>query len=97
MQHLIRSDIVQHYGDGLRWVQSRSHGDELALRQAHVLCIAPMDRHGRDCLAKSEVPHTSPELVDGSDEIPSRRVGHVWCFGVDALARKDVWYADPRR
>src|ERR1041385_2980352 len=45
MQHLIRGDVVQHHGDRLRRVQSRRHGDELALGHAHVLRIAPMDGH----------------------------------------------------
>lgn len=97
MQHLIRGDVVQHHGDRLRCVQSRRDGDKLALGHAHVLRVAPVDGHGGDCLAQFEVSHAFAELIDGSDEIPTRRVGHARRFGMDALARQDVRQTDPRR
>ena len=97
MQHLVRSNVVQHYGDRLRRVQSRRHGDELALEHAHVLRVAPVDGHGGDCLAQFEASHAFAELIDGSDEIPTRRVRHARRFGMDAFARQDVRQTDPRR
>ena len=35
------------------------------------------------------------EEIDGSDEIPTRRVRHARRFGMDALARQDVRQTDP--
>ena len=77
MQHLIRGDVVQHYGDRLRRVQSRRHEDKLAPGHAQVLRVAPVDGHGGDCLAECETSRARAELIDGSDEIPTRRVGHA--------------------
>ena len=56
-----------------------------------------MDEHGGDCLTKFEASHAFAELINGPDQIPTRRVGHVRRFGVDALARQDVRQTDPSR
>jgi hypothetical protein len=97
MQHLIRRDVVQHHGDRLRWVQACGHADKLALGQANVLRVAPVDGHGSDCLARFKTGYTLAQQVDASDEIPTRRIGHARRLGVDSLARQDVWQTDPRR
>src|SRR6185437_6276692 len=62
-----------------------------------VLRVASVDGHSSDCLVQFEASHALAELIDGSDEIPTRRVGHTRRFGMDALARQDVWQADARR
>jgi hypothetical protein len=56
-----------------------------------------MDGHGGDHLAQLEAARACTELINGSDKIPTRRVGHARRFGVDALARQDVRQTDPRR
>jgi hypothetical protein len=97
MQHLIRGDVVQHHGDRLRRVQSRRHGDKLALGDTHVLRVTAVDGHRGDCLAQFEASHAFAQSIDGSDEIPTRRVGHARRFGMDALTCQDVRQTDPRR
>jgi hypothetical protein len=56
-----------------------------------------MDRHGGDGLAQIEASHAFAELIDGSDKIPTRRIGHARRFGMDSLARQDVRKTDSRR
>ena len=56
-----------------------------------------MNGHGGDCLAQFEASHAFAELINSSDEVPTRRVGHTGRFGMDALARQDVRQTDPRR
>lgn len=90
MEHLIRRDVIQHHGYRLRRIQSHRHGDELAPLHAKVLSVASMDRHSGDCLAQFETRHTCTELIDGSDEVPTRGVGHTRRFGMNALARQYV-------
>src|SRR5215469_494093 len=97
MQHLIGGDVVQHHGDRLRRIQSRWHGDELALDHARVLRIAAVDGHGGDRLTHFEASRAFTELIDGSDEIPSRRVRHARRFRMDSLPRQNVRQTDPSR
>ena len=56
-----------------------------------------MDGHRGDCLALFEASHTFAELINSSDEIPTRRIGHTRRFGMDSLARQDIRQTDPRR
>ena len=54
-----------------------------------------VDGHGGDGLAQFEGRHASAELIDGSNEITTRRVRHARRFGMDALTCQDVWQTDP--
>ena len=56
-----------------------------------------MDGHGGDRLAQFKTSHTLAELIDGSDEIPARRIGHARRFGMHPLARQDIRQTDSRR
>ena len=52
--------------------------------------LADEDGHPGDCLAEFNVGHALADLIDGSYEIPTRRVRHGWRFGMDTLARQDI-------
>src|SRR5262245_29052710 len=96
MQHLVCRDVVQDDRDGFCGVQTCGHWNELALRQADILCVTAADRHGRNRLAKFETGDAFADLIHTADHVPTGRIGHLRCFRMDALARQYVRQAHAR-
>src|SRR5262249_48371816 len=82
--------------DGFCRVQTCGHWNELALRQANILCVTAADRHGRNRLAQFETGNAFADLIHNADQVPTRRIRHARCFGMDALARQYVRPAHAR-
>src|SRR6185369_13850193 len=90
MQHLVCGDVVQDDRDGFCWVQTWGHWNELALRQANVLCVTAADRHGCNRLAQGETGDVFADLIHYADQVPTGRIGHARCFRMNALASEHV-------
>lgn len=69
---------------------STQHGNELALRQANILCVTAADRHRCDRLAQFETEDALAELIHNAYQIPTRRIRRTRCFRMDPLARQYV-------
>ena len=56
-----------------------------------------MNGHRGNRLIRFEASHALADLIDGSHEIPARRVGRARRFGMNPLARKNIRPTDSRR
>jgi hypothetical protein len=96
IKHLACRDVIQNDRDGFCRVHTCGHWNELALRQADILCVTAADRHSRNRLAQFETRDAFADLIHNANQVPTGRIGHPRCFRMDALARQYVRQAHAR-